>query len=75
MKYEVLSLGCGKGDLECVKMMTNKYDCDLKGLPYTISVATTYLYDPCCDMQESVKHGYILQSNVFIDIFICDYQT
>ena len=31
-KYEVLSLGCRKGDLECVKMMINKYDCDPKGL-------------------------------------------
>ena len=50
VKYEVLSLGCHDGDLECVKMMINKYDCDLKGLAYTISVATTYLYDPCCDM-------------------------
>ena len=36
VKYEVLSLGCHDGDLECVKMMTNKYDCDLKGLAYTI---------------------------------------
>ena len=34
VKYEVLSLGCRKGDLECVKMMINKYDCDLKGLAY-----------------------------------------
>ena len=32
VKYEVLSLGCRKGDLECVKMMINKYDCDPKGL-------------------------------------------
>ena len=32
VKYEVLSLGCRQGDLECVKMMINKYDCDPKGL-------------------------------------------
>ena len=32
VKYEVLSLGCRKGDLEWVKMMINKYDCDPKGL-------------------------------------------
>ena len=32
VKYEVLSLGCRKGDLECVKMMINKYECDPKGL-------------------------------------------
>ena len=38
MKYEVLSLGCRKGDLECVKMMINKYDCDPKGLWFTIVV-------------------------------------
>ena len=31
VKYEVLSLSCRKGDLECVKMMINKYDCDPKG--------------------------------------------
>ena len=30
--YEVLSLGCRKGDLECVKMMINKYDSDPRGL-------------------------------------------
>ena len=36
VKYEVLSLGCLKGDLECVKMMINKYDCDPKGLLFAI---------------------------------------
>ena len=38
VKYEVLSLGCRKGDLECVKMMINKYDCDPKGLWFTLIV-------------------------------------
>ena len=36
VKYEVLSLGCRKGDLECVKLMINKYDCDPKGLSFTL---------------------------------------
>ena len=38
VKCEVLSLGCHDGDLECVKMMINKYDCDPKGLWFTIIV-------------------------------------
>ena len=43
MKYEVLFLGCRKGDLECVKMMINKYDCDPKGLWFTIVVCFVYI--------------------------------
>ena len=46
VKYKVLSLSCRKGDLECVKMMMNKYDCDFKGLAHKISVVTTNLYNP-----------------------------
>ena len=44
MKYEVLSLGCRKGDLECVKMMINKYDCDLKGLAYIYNICCHHIY-------------------------------
>ena len=32
VKDDILSLGCRKGDLDCVKMMISKYDCDPKGL-------------------------------------------
>ena len=50
VKYEVLSLGCRKGDLECVKMMINKYDCDPKGLWFTIIVCFVFDYgmSTCC---------------------------
>ena len=44
VKDEVLSRGCHKGDLECVKIMINKYDCDPKGL---LSITLRYI-KACC---------------------------
>ena len=63
MKYEVLSLGCRKGDLECVKMMINKYDCDPKGSCFrTSNGVPVFVYVCVCVCVCARKLGKYLSS-------------